>query len=264
MDFKLDKEKIDALPYSAVQELVTAKKLFAGLIERAIEERMQITEGSDYSIFAAVDKDNDYHFILNSVSYNSQENRVIYSVAKKPQTREILAPVSHNLVFSKIEEVFQGWLTEVNALRAVKNQFYFPERLFDEDQFREFFTNDDDDAAYNPFELHRQQVIYKFLTYAENVISQDAIIAADVKQDLLNDVAILKEDIPKLSKKRFVAALSKFAQRTKTVRNSLFNTIFDVIKKEAIKNIIFDKGSHIETVIHAIQEWSRHLPNVLP
>lgn len=149
-------------------------------------------------------------------------------------------------------------------LRSIKRKFFFPGNTFDDAQFDGYFVNNDEDAAYNPFELDRQQVIFAFLTYAESIIKCDQTIPEVAKDDLLKEAAELKEEVTKLTKKRFVAALSKFAQKTKSVRNSLFNTIFDALKKEMIKNAIFDGGSHVQSAIHTLQEWVKVLPHSLP
>lgn len=264
MDFKLDTQTINTLPYSAIQELLEARKLFAGLIELGLSENLRYEEDVNGFIFSMSDKENDYFFHLRSVIYQSQEQRLIYQVTRQPENRQILRQIATNLIYSKIEEVFKKWLEEITMLRSIKRRFLFPSGTFDDAQFEGYFANNDEDAAYNPFELDRQQVIFGFLTYAERIIQSDRTISEENRNDLLKEANELKENVAKLTKKRFVAALSKFAQKTKSVRNSLFNTIFDVLKKEMIKNAIFDGGSHVQNAIQAIQEWVKLLPHSLP
>jgi predicted RNA binding protein YcfA (HicA-like mRNA interferase family) len=65
----------------------------------------------------------------------------------------------------------------------------------------------------------------------------------------------LKEDIPRLTKKRFVAALSKLGEKTKRVSNKLFHDIFDVLKKEMIKELLHRGWTQAPDAMNQIERW---------
>ncbi len=124
-------------------------------------------------------------------------------------------------------------------------EYYDPNKSFYDKEFEDFFTNNDDDATINPFELKKQEILYYFLKYAEGVITSATDVSEEQKVKLLGYVAELKEDIPKLTKKSFAAALSKFAQMAKKISNQLFHDIFDVLKKEIIKKLLYEGVDHL-------------------
>jgi hypothetical protein len=160
-----------------------------------------------------------------------------------------------NNTFSQVKESFTRWIDIIKKMHQITDEYFDPYKNFYEKEFSEYFKNDDDDAAVNPFELERQEFIYHFLVYAENKITSFPDITDADKRELIKEVAQLKEDVPKLTKKRFVSALSKFAKNTKKISNKLFHEVFDVMKKEAIKVILYEGVKQIPHVVHTVKDW---------
>ena len=140
-------------------------------------------------------------------------------------------------------------------MHEVTSEYYDPYKKFYDEQFAEYFTNNDADSALNPFEVEKQEVIYYFLTYAEKTVSKSEDISEENKKELLQELSQLKNDIPKLTKKRFVSSLSKFAQKTKKISNKVFHEIFDVLKKEVIKKLLYEAADQIPNVLRKVEGW---------
>lgn len=140
-------------------------------------------------------------------------------------------------------------------MHEVTKEYYEPFKNFYDEQFAEHFTNNDDDSNVNPFEVEKQEVIYYFLVYAEKVIVNSSELQEENKKLLLNEISELKDNIPTLTKKRFTKALSKFAKNTKKVSNKLFHDVFDVLKKEIIKKLLYEGIDQLPYITHKIQTW---------
>ncbi|MEO7394489.1 MAG: hypothetical protein ABIU11_06055 [Chitinophagaceae bacterium] len=53
--------------------------------------------------------------------------------------------------------------------------------------------------------------------------------------------------------------MSKIAQKVKKLSNTVFHEVFDVLKKETIKQILYEGVKHIPNAIHTIESWTQLL-----
>ena len=100
------------------------------------------------------------------------------------------------------------------------------------------FTQNSDDADYNPFADKQQFLLHTLLSKLSNELQE--IKEADVDlAEIISDTEYLKDNIQNFSKKDVIRKISKIFSRLKKVSVKLAWDIFDVAKKEAIKKILY-------------------------
>ena len=212
-------------------------------------------DNNDTTLYQFRDFTGQYAFNIKFHDFDRQKNINSYTVYFSPRSEARLEGNSHQFHFQQIKEFFNRWINLVVKMHEVTAEYYDPYKKFYDEQFAEYFTNNDADAAINPFEIEKQEVIFYFLTYAEERVSKSEDISEESKKELLQDISQLKEDIPQLTKKRFVSSLSKFAQKTKKISNKVFHEIFDVLKKEVIKKLLYEAADQIPNVLRKAEGW---------
>jgi hypothetical protein len=212
-------------------------------------------ENTDTALHQYIDFTGQYFFNIKFHDFDRQKNINSYTVSFSPRSEARLEGTLHQSNFHQIEVFFNKWINLVIKMHEVTSEYYDPYKKFYDEQFAEYFTNNDADAAINPFEIEKQEVIYYFLTYAEKIVQKSGYISEESKRELLLDISQLKEDIPKLTKKRFVSSLSKFAQKAKKTSNKVFHEIFDVLKKEVIKKLLYEAADQLPSLMHKVEGW---------
>jgi len=249
----MNRETFDKLPYVSRKELIELRSY----MKKAFEESAHLIreDNTDSTLYQFRDYTGRYAFNIKFHDFDRQKNINSYTVYFSPRSEARIEGTSHQFNFSQIKEFFNQWIDLVVKMHEVTSEYYDPFKKFYDEQFAEYFTNDDEDSAFNPFEIEKQEVIYYFLTYAEKTVAKSEEISDDDKEELLKDLSQLKDDIPKLSKKRFVSSLSRFAQKTKSISNKVFHEIFDVLKKEAIKKLLYEAADQIPNILHKVEGW---------
>jgi hypothetical protein len=249
----MKKEVFDSLPYVSRKELIDLRDYTRSALEA--NAHLINDETVESVLYQFRDFTGLYAFNIQFLNFDQVKKNNIYKVYYRPASLRRIDGESQAVAFDQIKELFERWIDNVRKMHEATQEYYDPFKRFYDEQFAEYFTNDDPDGNHNPYEIERQEVLYYFLTYAETTIVKSTEIGEDDKRDLLKDASQLKQDIPNLTKKRFVSALSKFAQKTKKFSNKLFHDVFDVLKKELIKKVLYEGAEQIPSVIQRIEGW---------
>lgn len=249
----MKKEIFDSLPYISRKELIDLR----GYMKIAFEANAHLIHEDNVEsiLYQFKDYTDQFAFNVQFLNFDQVKKCNLYNVYYKPGSLTRIKGSSQANTFAQIKESFSRWIDNVIKMHQVTEEYYDPYKKFYDEQFANYFTNDDEDSAFNPFEIEKQEILHYFLTYAEKTIIMSTDISEENKNELVNEISQLKQDIPTLTKKRFVSALSKFAQKTKKVSNKLFHDIFDVLKKEVIKKLLYEGADQLPNLIHKIEGW---------
>lgn len=253
----MNKETVESLPYVAIQELIDLRNF----IKSSFEEHADVIEEDhvDSVLYQYRDTTKQFAFNIQFHKFDTIKKQNEYKVYFSPSSLKRIAGTEQILKITEVKDCFKTWIDLVRKMHEVREEYYDPYKKFYDQEFTHFFTNADEDAAVNPFELEKQEILYYFLVYAQKKI-ENSEISDDQKDELLADVAELKQNIPILTKKRLVIALSKFAQKAKKISNKVFHEIFDVLKKEVIKKGLNAAADQIPNLLDAVQSWTDILP----
>lgn len=253
----MNKEIFDKLPYVSRKELLDLRDYMKEAFDA--NTHLIYDDKKESTLYQFRDYTGQYAFNIKFHDFDRQKNINSYIVYFTPRNEVRIEGSSTQLNFSQIKETFSRWIDLIIKMHTITSEYYDPYKKFYEEQFAEYFTNEDTDSESHPFELEKQEVIYYFLTYAEKILSKSIDLDEGSKKELLQDLSQLKEDIPKLTKKRFVSSLSKFAQKAKKISNKVFHEIFDVLKKEVIKKLLYEGADQIPKVLHTVENWLKLL-----
>lgn len=257
----MKKETLDSLPHGAIEELIRLMEYFkmitseyTNLITRRIT--------SDESVLCEyIENISNYAFVVRDFKYSSTSGKSDYTIYRRPESRHEMKGLAIVGDFEMIQKSFLKWIADCQEMNKIKHKFLYPDSDFYEKEFSDFFSNNDGDASQNPFDLERQEILYYFLAYAEKKIGDSGDIQNTEKADLIKEISKLKEALPKDTKKVFVHHLSQFANKTKQVSNKLFHEIFDVLKKEIIKKVLYEGAAQIPNAVSKIEHWIALLGN---
>lgn len=249
----MKKEIFDTLPYISRKELIDLRAYMNLSFDD--NANLILDDTKESTLFQFRDYTGQYVYNISFVQFEPQNSNNIYKVYHSPKNLSSIEGRSNSLTFEQIKSSFPSWVEIITKMHGITKEYYDPYRKFYEEEFSDFFTNNDEDSYENPFEIERQEILYYFLTFAEKKIEYSVDIDEENKAELLEEVIRLKEELPKTTKKRFVSNLSKFAQKSKKTSNKLFHDIFDVLKKEIIKKMLYKGAEEIPSIIHKIDGW---------
>ncbi len=253
----MKKEIFDTLPYIARKELIDLREYMKSAFDA--NAHLIYDDTKESVLYQFRDYTGQYAYNIQFLQFEPQKRNNIYKVYFSPRNLSSIEGHSSSQLFEQIKSSFSTWIENVIKMHEITNEYYDPYKRFYDEQFADFFTNDDEDASTNPFEIERQEILFYFLTYAEKQIVASNDISDESKTELITEVTHLKQDLPNLTKKRFVSALSKFAQKSKKLSNDLFHDIFDVLKKEIIKEVLYKRAAQIPNILHNIESWIKLL-----
>jgi len=239
----MDRKVFDNLPYVARQELIELRSFIQSAY--ATNAHLIYDDKVDSVLYQFRDYSGQYVFNIQFDKFDPQRHVNVYAIYFKPASLKTIGAANQRHYLTEVKSSFDAWIKIIIKMHEVTADYYDPYRKFYEEQFEGYFKNDDPDSEINPFEIEKQEVLFYFLTYAEKIIDKSSDIDENDKKELLDDLSSLKTDIPTATKKQFVSYLSKFAQKTKKVSNKVFHEIFDVLKKEVIKKILYEAYDHL-------------------
>lgn len=253
----MKKEDFGNLSYASRKDLVDLRDYCASVLQGNDDKIYK--DDTETVLHQFRDKTGKFTFNIQFSKPNEAAGSNYYQVYSNPinLTSNIGGSSQQNLEQIKIS--FNNWLHYITKMHEVTEEYFNPYSKFYNEEFKDFFINNDEDSATSPFDLDRQEVLYLFLTYAESQVLKSEEITEDSKLELVEDINKLKENIPNLTKKVVVSALSKIAQKIKKLSNNLFHLVFDVLKKEVIKNILYKGAGYIPNAIKHIASWLHHL-----
>jgi glutamyl/glutaminyl-tRNA synthetase len=250
----MKREEFDALPYTSREELIQLRKYCLQFLDSNSD--VIYREELESVLYQFKDITGKFAFNIRDLQFDKTKKVNTYKIYFKPASSTSIEGLSlPNKTFEEIRPILERWMDRVRKMHAITEEYYNPDAKFYNDEFVDFFINNDEDSATEPFDIKRQEVLYYFLTYAEKQIKERNNIEDDTKIELLEDIQSLKENIPNFTKKKVVSTLSKIAQKTKKISNKLFHDIFDVLKKEAIKKILYEGIEQIPNAIKNIENW---------
>lgn len=249
----MKKETFDSLPYIARKELVDLRDYMNSSFN--INTSFIFEDHVDSVLYQYRDYTTQFAYNIDFLQFDPQKNGNIYKVYFSPRSLSRIEGSSSHLTFEEIKPTFIKWIENVVKMHEITQEYYDPVKTFYDKEFAEYFSNDEPDSATNPFEVEKQEIIYYFLKYAEETIIKSKDLTEETKDELVQEITELQEDLPKLTKKRFVSALSKFAQKIKKSSNKVFHEVFDVLKKEVIKQVLYKGVGELPSMVHRLQEW---------
>lgn len=257
----MKKELLDSLPYHSIEELIKLREYFTQIESDNINEITRKESTDDSVLCEFVDNISNYTFVVRDFKYTPAGGKNTYTLYRRPESKLNMNGISLTVSIESIKKNFAAWITVCQEMNKIKFTFLNPGTDFYENEFFEYFSNNDEDASRNPFDIDRQEVLFYFLTYAEKRIAEASNITDDERILLLSEVSELKSDIPKDTKKIIVYRLSQLAQRTKKISNKLFHDVFDVLKKELIKKVLYEGAAQITNTVTKIEHWITLLNN---
>jgi hypothetical protein len=178
-----------------------------------------------------------YSFDITKVEFISGNGKNHYFFAYNPSNTTDNKSLIGNTVSEDIREKFKEWIDLVKKLNLTIDDYFNPDKKFYNEQFQEYFSNEEPDAATAPYDLQRQAFLNQFLTYAEITVQAANDILQKKKDEIIKDIQDLKIDIPVTSKKTTVSRLSKIARKIFNASNKAFYTVFDVLKRKLLKKV---------------------------
>jgi len=251
----MKKEILETLPHSAIEELIRLRQLITTLSSDNINFVTLRTFDDEPAQYEFIEILSGYAFVIREFRYDVKNRSCSYNIYKRPESISNMTGVAIPANFDNISDMFYKWLEDCEKMNKIKYRFLNPNSQFYEKEFENFFSNNDTDASTNPFELKRQEILFYFLTYTEKIISESSEINDETKNRLLEELSELKNDVPKTTKKVVVHRMSKFAEKIKNVSNKLFHDIFDVLKKELIKKVLYSSAEQIPNAVSKIEHW---------
>lgn len=243
-------EDFNKLPYISRKELVELRDYCTNFCDSNSEIISLID--NDINLYVFKDKTSEFFFEIISILFDPTSKKNLYSIHFFPRSLNSMDRQGIQVEFAALMTYLTNWLGYVKKMHEVTFEYFNPFKEFYENEFKDYFENNDEDATINPFELSKQEIIYRFLIYAETKIQNETTLTESEKESLLNSSNKLKESIPQRTKKQFSKSLNDFARKVKTTSNKLFHDIFDVAKKEVIKKILYEGVEQIPTLVENI------------
>lgn len=235
---RLNPELFDSLPFIGRKELVELRTLVEmellqnnGIIFWADPEETQ-------GLYKFVDASSKFSFTILFSRYEIKETKNLYMCKFSPRDQTSLSMCEHISDFKGLTNFIRTWAGFIKQISDVTEEYYNIHQDFYQGEFQYFFTNDEPDCNTTPYDIDRQEIIYKFLEHAESKITADDSLDDSLRSVLIADIATLKQTVVELPKKAYVALLSKFASKLKRFSNKAFHDVFDVVKKEGIKALL--------------------------
>lgn len=248
----MKKEDFDNLPFISREELVKMRKYCLDILQ---ENKDSIYKDDVLDVLHQFrDITGKFAFNIREPKFDGNKGSNTYKIYFKPENKRNINGVTLNSTFDEIKILLPRWLQNIKDLHSITEEYFNPDRKFYDNEFSNFFVNNDDDSEIAPFDIERQEMLFYFLLNAETKLLQSDL-TEEQKNELVTEISELKEEIPHLTKRKVVKALSKIAQKTKAFSNKLFHEVFDVLKKEAIKQALYEGIKHLPNAAKQIEHW---------
>lgn len=248
----MKKEDFDNLPFTSREELVKLRKYCLDVLQQN-EDSIYKDDVPDV-LHQFRDVTGKFAFNIREPKFDGNKGSNTYKIYFKPESKRNINGVTLNSSFEEIKLSLPRWIQNVKDLHSITEEYFNPDKKFYDAEFSDFFVNNDVDSEIAPFDIERQEILFYFLSFAETKVLQSDL-TEEQKIELVNNLSELKEDIPHLTKRKVVKALSKIAQKTKAFSNKVFHDVFDVLKKEAIKQVLYEGIKHLPNAVKEIETW---------
>jgi hypothetical protein len=247
------REAFENLPYVSKEEALNLKKYLLKFVDER-DNFIQVLKSTE-TYFSIADNKLDYLFNIKDVNFDKSTKKTIYTIDYKPHNQYNNNYTSYVIELEPLKQQLQKWYTLILNIEKVTYEFFNPFDYYYENEFKNYFTNEDEDSAYNPFDLKQQEVIYYFINYIEYKVLKSEEIPDEQKDELIKETKLLKENLPKTSKSKLTKGLSKLAENIKKTSNKLFHDVFDITKKEGIKFLLKKGIEQIPAEIKTTEFW---------
>ncbi|RZK29097.1 MAG: hypothetical protein EOO61_21170 [Hymenobacter sp.] len=188
-----------------------------------------------------VDKSLSFYFELRGVRYNA--GTLSYWLAYKPASLTDNTEGTSGYGLDQAKLHFKKWLDmvkEYGTVRLTKKERFAAESA---KQFYADFELTDEDANTAPFDNDKQVLVYKLLDFIKESVEQVEDGDPEEAKNIIYQIERLQQIIPSVTKAAVIKELSKVYAKVKSYSMKAFIAVYDVAKKELIKNYL-NKGMH--------------------
>jgi hypothetical protein len=193
----------------------------------------------------------DFYFELRGVRMNASTPE--YWVVFAPKNDAAATEFGGFGTLSTTIDRFDKWVKLLQDYATIKldKKSRFAEN--DAQEFYDYFELVEEDSTTAPFEEEQQLYLYRLLEHIKHEIELDDNADSPEAQSIVQDILLLETRIPTVTKAVAIKGLSKIYAKVKVFSFKLFADSVDVIKKEAIKAVLYGGIHKIEKAIHVLQ-----------
>ena len=166
-------------------------------------------------------------------------DRAKYTSELKPASTATAVQSITQSTLNDLGKQFQNWITlirEIHDTPSVHDDNFVK-------QYAEFYYNEfkilDGNADNSPFDPNQQDLVEIYLLSLTNVIKKSGNKLSEiVKQELLNDIQIIRTTLPTTTKNQVMKGITKVFGKLYKISKTLTKEIVTEAKKHLIKNLI--------------------------
>jgi len=229
--------------------LQTIQSVFTQI--RSIVEKhsslIKIEKDHDFEMkIVDMDPASTFEFCISKPEY--KQNKVLFLLRRIPHNTTNLEPQKGQMFADQITRHLQAW---IGLIRQYNNVQISPEDSIlkaYEDEFFDNFKLVDEDANEKPFSLEKQLMLTEFLDSAVVALKNQEII----KEDLITEAVVIKEDLPNLTKQATVKRLSHFFALARKEGLDILKAFYVAAKNELIKQALSGGVQWIKGALESI------------
>jgi hypothetical protein len=206
----------------------------------------------------------DFWFMVSGYNINSMKNSYVFQ--RKPSSGiDLTASNAHSVVYANLVSIFDRWQELCNEWDEIDSPFEDDEVKRAEEEIFNDWKVLDDDAESATFSLPQQVFLIAALDrIKESVkIADEDIITASQKEDLVDSLAAIQDDLPTETKNGILRRLSAIAAKARKasvkVGNFLLKEFTKELLKEGAKHLIKMDPRAVQTWLQAFGENIRGL-----
>jgi hypothetical protein len=223
-------------PLTLAVEIETLLKYFREFTNEK-SNLLELVDVNGSVVYVRYKKKPDFFFQIHSPR-QSPASGPLFTVECLPKSQISLEKLVGSAGSKLAKSYFSNWHVILEGYESVK---YREEDFFLEQYEEEFYADFeliDDDAETKPFEHQRQLFLYKFLDLIDARLDEEDASDEDIAE-IKSDIAQLQSNIQNLTKKNATIKLSKIFAKAKKKGLKLISDIYDVGKKEIIKQALY-------------------------
>jgi hypothetical protein len=214
----------------------TVERLFNKL-RKFVDENGEILELSKNEPFHLVIEDkskkSNFKFSISDPKQDNK-NKILFTTEYNPQNTVLASTKKMSAEERTINTLFDQWINLLHQYNRVKLS---PEESILNEYEKEFYENFeilDEDADTQPYELEKQVIIHNYFVQVINILE----LNESENKELITEAKIIKENIPKMTKKTTVKSISSFFAKVRKKGLPLLKELLEAGKKEIFKKAI--------------------------
>jgi hypothetical protein len=200
-------------------------------LKRGKDSKLDLVTLSDNSdcLLLLVDKNKDSDFVFSITKVENQNNVMKYQTNIKPQSEQVITPISLWLTGKEVSGRLRTWLNILEAYNSIDTIFDDPILKTNQDRFVKQFNLVDEDADYSSFNLEQQIYLDDYLSEAIEHIKARQINATEKEKlqliDLQNEAIEIKHSLTNKTKNAIIQKLSWFWAKTQVFSIELIKEV---------------------------------------